>query len=119
MQTPAEFNLSEAMVQATIARLVQIFGEYGLEITCIGSGTLAYQSLVNQLSEFFKGLMKVNRSRLMQILYRIDISESLLHKTLSENPQMQAHEVMAHLVIKRELQKSITRHYFKKRENPD
>ena len=108
-----EYKPDEALIKETIQRLISIFDEYGLQLVCNSPPNMAYRELVDQLTPFFKDLWNNKKSQLMLILYRIDISERLIQQTTRNFPQMHIYEVLAHLVIKRELQKAITRRHFK------
>lgn len=55
---------------------------------------------------------------LMNLLYRIDISEAQLAKYLNENRSENYFTVIAELIIKRVLQKVVIRQYYKNTENP-
>lgn len=50
-----------------------------------------------------------NRDRLIQLLYRMDISEKKLKTLLQEHPQTDAGQIIAALVIEREQQKLASR----------
>jgi hypothetical protein len=56
-------------------------------------------------------------STLMQLLYRIDISEFQLRKYLNENSNENHLTTIAALIIKRVLQKVVIKQYYKKNEN--
>ncbi len=55
---------------------------------------------------------------LLQLLYRIDISESQLQRYLRRNTNKNYLMTIAELIIKRVLQKVVTRHFYKRSENP-
>jgi ribosomal protein S15P/S13E len=55
---------------------------------------------------------------LMNLLYRIDISEAQLKRYLNENKDETYYHVIAELVIKRVLQKVVIKQYYKSNENP-
>lgn len=54
---------------------------------------------------------------LMQLLYRIDISENQLKKYLNENKNTNYFSVIAELIIKRVLQKVVLKQHYKNNEN--
>lgn len=54
---------------------------------------------------------------LMNLLYRIDISEAQLKRYLNENITDNYYTVIAELIIKRVLQKVVIRQYYKNNEN--
>lgn len=53
----------------------------------------------------------------MQLLYRIDISEAQLKRYLSKNNDGNYFNVIAELIIKRVLQKVVIRQYYKNKES--
>ncbi len=52
-----------------------------------------------------------------QLLYRIDISEAQLKRYLTENINESYFKVIAELIIKRVLQKVVTKQFYKNNEN--
>jgi hypothetical protein len=54
---------------------------------------------------------------LMQLLYRIDISEAQLKRYLNENRHETYFNVLAELIIKRVLQKVVIKQFYKNNEN--
>ena len=72
------------------------------------------------LAAHINHLIQADFHRLVAWLYRLDISESKLKQTLDENTDKDAGELIAALVIERQLQKLKTRQDFKSREDiPD
>ncbi len=68
------------------------------------------------LAEEINELIKNNFDRLVQILYRIDISETRLKQVLSNNPNEDAGKIIAALLIERELQKIKSRQQFSQKD---
>jgi hypothetical protein len=60
---------------------------------------------------------KRNATNLMQLLYRIDISEAQLKRVLHENKNANYFNVITELIIKRVLQKVVIKLYYKKNES--
>lgn len=56
---------------------------------------------------------------LIQLLYRLDIDEYKLRSTLADNPCNNAGEIIADLIIERQLQKIKSRQEFKTRDDID
>lgn len=56
-------------------------------------------------------------STIMQLLYRIDISEAQLKRYLNENKSESYFNVVAELIIKRVLQKVVIRQHYKNQGN--
>lgn len=62
-----------------------------------------------QLEYLVNHLIKNDFNRLVQVLYRIDVSETKLKKLLSENAGTDATIVITDLIIEREIQKIYSR----------
>lgn len=61
-------------------------------------------------------ISKSSGSKLSELLYRIDINELQIKNESRKFPQKKLNEVIAALIIKRELQKIVYKEYFKKNE---
>ena len=69
------------------------------------------------LSEQLDYLIKNNFSRLVYVLYRLDISEKKLKELLSTNADVPAADIIAEMIIERQLQKIAARKLFKRGAN--
>lgn len=69
------------------------------------------------LAEKFNELIKKDFNGLIQLLYRIDISEEKLKQTLKENKGKNSGELLAEMTIERQLQKIQSRQQYKRDEN--
>jgi len=78
------------------------------------------QQLINALAEGINHLIQADFSRLINILYRIDISEKTLRETLENQAGKDAGMLIAELIIERQLQKQKLRDRFKTQQDiPD
>lgn len=70
-----------------------------------------------QIKDTIAGLLKENEkkadSNLMQLLYRVDISEFQLKKYLQNTTNKNYYQIIAELVIKRVLQKVVIKYYYR------
>jgi hypothetical protein len=73
--------------------------------------------LKEKLKEYCNHLIKTNFEKMVGILYRIDVSEVKLKQVLNQNPSEDAGEIIAQLIIERQLQKIQTRKNFKQENN--
>lgn len=81
---------------------------------------VSYQQLVDYISAHVAKLLKHDFAALVQLLYRLDISEEKLRYFLHQHKDQMASRIMAELMIERQLQKVETRRLFKKDNNiPD
>jgi hypothetical protein len=78
------------------------------------------QQLAKALAEGINQLIQTDFTRLINILYRIDISEKILKDTLEQQADEDAGLLIARMIIERQLQKQRMRVQFKKTDNiPD
>jgi len=66
---------------------------------------LSKHEFINELASEINQLILTNFERLIQLLYRIDVSELKLKTLLKENPNEDAGKIIATLIIERQLQK--------------
>jgi hypothetical protein len=74
-------------------------------IACNDIAVLNDEFIVQQLSDYINQLILANFERLVQLLYRIDVSEAKLKYLLKENPNEDAGRIIALLIIERQIQK--------------
>ena len=70
-----------------------------------------------QLSIAINEMILSDFDKLVMLLYRLDINETKLRKILNENPSNDAGNMIADLIIERQLQKIKSRQQFNQRDN--
>ena len=80
---------------------------------------LKNEDILNKLAEEINQLILVNFERLVQLLYRIDVSEMKLKILLKENPNQDAGKIIASLIIERQLQKIKSKNERIKNQHPE
>jgi hypothetical protein len=103
------------IVEETAKQIMKDFGMFGIVITFSGNMESAYHELHQQLTKNISDLIKNNYSKLLAVLYRIDITEKEIAKTEIDLQHYNLTEVVAHQIIMRELKKVLTRKYFKEK----
>ena len=73
---------------------------------------ISLDELQIQLSIFVNQLIKTDFQKLIMLLYRIDVSEPKLKDLLKQHPNEDAGDIIAALIIERQLQKIKTRQQF-------
>jgi hypothetical protein len=73
--------------------------------------------LQKQLTIYINQLIQTDFQLLITLLYRIDVSELKLKKLLEEHTDENAGNIIAKLIIERQLQKIKTRKQFSKRDD--
>lgn len=87
----------------------ELQGILGLETT----QSYSLQELKEMLARHVNHLLQTNFEQLVNLLYRIDISEKNLKALLAQNPKQDAGDIIAVLIIERQLQKIKTRQQYK------
>jgi hypothetical protein len=109
-----EFFLNKAdIVRETADQIMKDFGMFGIEITFSGDVEHAYHELHEQLINQISVYLDRDYSRLMAVLYQVDITEHEIAKAHRELPHYNDLEVLAHQVIFRDLKKVLFRRYYK------
>ena len=109
-----EFYLNkEDIVRETADQIMKDFGMFGIEITFSGNVENAYHELHEQLINQISIYLDRDYSRLMAVLYQVDITEKEIAKAHNELPHYNDLEVLAHQVIFRDLKKVLYRRYYK------
>lgn len=101
------------LVLETALQIMKDFAVFGIEIKYSGNPESAYSELHNQLVAQIEKLIKNSKSKLISVLYRIDLSEDELKKGELELPNYNYTESMAHQIIVRELKKVLSRKFYK------
>ncbi len=75
-----------------------------------------FNDLLLSLARQVETISKNFPGKLNELLYRVDISEHQIKKQSRLKPGVTLDEIIAELIIKRELQKVVYKEYFKKHE---
>jgi hypothetical protein len=81
---------------------------YGLDLPEAAS----IEMLETVLAEKIDALINSNFNALVQLLYRIDVSEQGLRQLLEENPATGAGQLISSLILERQWQKILTRRMY-------
>jgi len=109
----ASFLNKADIVRETAEQIMKDFGMFGIEITFSGNVENAYHELHEQLINQISVYLDRDYSRLMSVLYQVDITEQEIAKAHRELPHYNDLEVLAHQVIFRDLKKVLFRRYYK------
>ena len=100
------------IVHKTALQLIKDFDRFGIEIRFPVDLGMAYNDLFDQLTPVIQEMLNINHSTLYSLLYAIDLNEQTIIRGAGEMTDLEMHEVIAHLLLERELKKVITREYF-------
>lgn len=101
------------IIQETVDQIMKDFATFGIEISFSGNIENAYPELHEQLINLISIYLDRDYSRLMAVLYQVDITEEEIAKATKELPQYNELEVLAHQIIFRDLKKVLFRRYYK------
>ena len=99
-------------IQKTAAQLIKDFQLHGLEIAFSGNAETAYTELSEQVKPIIDDLIMHDSQKFMNLLYSIDLNEK---KVRNEALNAFDLDILTDQILKRELQKVVTREYFKEK----
>jgi uncharacterized protein YggL (DUF469 family) len=102
------------LIKDTANQIIKDFDMFGMEVTFSGNQYNAYEELFEQIEPHINKLINNNQSKFMGILYRIDLSDEQIKKSVNENCSESFSEIITDLIIKRELQKVVIRKHYSK-----
>ena len=78
---------------------------------------ISLDELQKRLGVYVNELIQTNFQKLIMLLYRIDVSEQKLKQLLQVQPQENAGDIIAALIIERQLQKIKSRQQFRQQKD--
>lgn len=96
-------------IRETAKQIIKDFDFFGIEITFSGNAETAYEELKSQLQTLISGLLKNDPSKILSVLYRIDVMEAKIKKAFLSQYKENRSGLLSDLIIERELQKVIIR----------
>ena len=102
----------EDLIQKVIEQLKKDFNWFSYNLVLEGKEETPYLELFNKILPIIDDLLNDNYTKLLSLLYRIDIEEDFLNKKLKENKHADTAEIITDLIIKRALQKVIIREVY-------
>ena len=99
------------LMKATADQIIKDFALVGHTIKISGKSAKAYGELYDQVEKIIYRLITSDFNQLMNVLYRIDIDEKQLKLHLASTHE-DSSELLAKLVIERELKKVVLRWHY-------
>lgn len=96
-------------------QLKKDFENCGLQCDFADALVADYEMIFSIVSKEINTILK-SGGKLNELLYRIDINEAQIKKLSKERSNSDLNDVLAELIIKRELQKVVIKEYYKKNE---
>lgn len=113
----APYKLQSDIIQQTIHQIIKDFSMFGMEVYFTGNMVMAYEEVYRQLSGFIETLIIHDYHKLLALLYQIDLDEETIIKAEDENPDHMRHELIAELIVYRELRKVVYRNFNKQEKD--
>ena len=106
-----QYYINLDLIQKTAAQIAKDFNLVNEKIIFSGNAENAYNELLSQIEPVVSALIHKDYFRLINLLYRIDVSEkqAIIAMRGKNNAVVRA---IARLIIKRELQKVVTKSFF-------
>lgn len=108
---------SKALFEAFKIQLAKDFEQSNFSADFVANLEPDYNSILEKIVFELQNNEKKTDSNLMQLLYRIDISEAQFKRYLNENNHESYFNVIAELIIKRVLQKVVIKQFYKNKDN--
>ncbi|HOI86399.1 MAG TPA: hypothetical protein PLV51_00920 [Lentimicrobium sp.] len=107
------FKAREEVIRQTVDQIRKDFAMFGMDVDFPLSMHMVYDDLFTHLEYHLNGLLTGNTQKLMALLYQIDLPEKDILAAWEAHPELSHAQVIAELVIYRELKKVIFRNYYK------
>lgn len=112
LDVPQLLDTQRELAEKTILQIKKDFETNGLAIQLAIEQNPSYPEICTAMEQVLDWLFERDRQKLMQLLYRIDIPEQKLKEALEGNSSSPVVELLAALIVRREAQKVIIRHYY-------
>jgi hypothetical protein len=107
------FKAEQEVIRLTIQQIKKDFSMFGLDIDFPVDMNMIYQDLFRELEYHISTLLTRNVQKLSALLYQIDLNEKSIIKAWEDHPEFTHSQVIAELIIYRELKKVLYRNYYK------
>ena len=111
------YKTKTEVIRQTVEQVKKDFTMFGMDVDFTGNSDLAYEEMFRQLTAHISHLLEIDPHRLSALIYQIDIGENKIMDSGALHPEWTLPEVIAELIIHRELKKVLIRNYYK--HNPD
>lgn len=120
--SPDDFNRyqrSVALLQEVVAQINKDFRLNGFEVEFSGQGETAYRELSDQLIPVIDYMLEHQTETFWNLIYRIDLNENKVKQILFGLDEVaDAIGQLTDLILKRELQKVVIRHFYAGKQLP-
>ncbi len=113
------YERSVALLQEVVAQINKDFRLHGFDVNFSGEGETAYRELSDQLVPVIEYMLENQTETFWNLIYSIDLNENKVKQILFGKEEVDnAIGQLTDLILKRELQKVVIRHYYSGKELP-
>jgi septation ring formation regulator EzrA len=113
------YERSAVLLQDVVAQINKDFRLNGFEVAFSGEGETAYQELSEQLIPVIEYMLEHQTETFWNLVYSIDLNETKVKRILFAQEEVDnAIGQLTDLILKRELQKVVIRHFYSGRQLP-
>lgn len=113
------YERSVALLQDVVAQINKDFRLNGFDVEFSGEGETAYQELSEQLIPVIEYMLEHQTETFWNLVYSIDLNEAKVKRILFGQEEVDnAIGQLTDLILKRELQKVVIRHFYSGRQLP-
>ncbi len=120
--SPQDFDRYErsvALLQDVVAQINKDFRLQGFDVEFSGAGETAYRELSDQLAPVIEYMLENQTDTFWNLIYGIDLNENKVKQILFGKEEVEnAIGQLTDLILKRELQKVVIRHFYSGKQLP-
>lgn len=117
--SPEKYFTHQSFLKKTIDQIAKDFSASGIPIDMELFEDTSFEGICSVLSQKVETMMQREAGALANLLYRIDLHEETVKKAARSLNEVKYSDLLAELIVKRELQKVVIREYYKKNEHED
>lgn len=102
----------QEILRLTVQQIIKDFSSFGLSVEFPPDLNLVYENLFHQLENHIFALLTNDPQRLYALLYRIDISDSMIRSRRDIRYDQPMAHILTDLILERELKKVLFRLYY-------
>ncbi len=115
----SRYERSVALLRDVVAQINKDFRLNGFDVEFSGEGETAYQELSEQLIPVIEYMLEHQTETFWNLVYSIDLNEAKVKQILFGQEEVEnAIGQLTDLILKRELQKVVIRHFYSGRQLP-
>jgi septation ring formation regulator EzrA len=113
------YERNVALLQEVVAQINKDFRLHGFDVNFSGEGETAYRELSDQLAPVIEYMLENQTETFWNLVYSIDLNETKVKQILFGKEGVDnAIGQLTDLILKRELQKVVIRHFYSGKQLP-